>query len=87
MYGPNTVTRGCVLPTGQPRPLTIADGVPRHSTDRVGTAEGSVNARGVLVMHDPLGMRFEVQIDGRGTVTSRFTGSCSYQMVLQKEGK
>jgi hypothetical protein len=54
---------------------------------RVGTAEGSVNAQDVLVLHTPNGQRLDAQIDGRGTVTGRFTGSCSYHLVWQKEGK
>ena len=83
-----TVTRGCT-PNGEPGPLTIAGGVVRYngSTLRPGTAEGSVNAQGVLVMHGQLGTRFDGQIDGRGTLTGRFTGECSYHMVWQKEGK
>jgi hypothetical protein len=63
--------------------------VPRYngSALRQATFEGSVNAQGVLVMHTPMGERLDAQIDGRGTVTGRFTGFCSYQMVWQKEGK
>jgi hypothetical protein len=65
--------------------------VPRYngSTLRQATFEGSVNAQGVLVMHTPAGERLDAQIDGRGTVTGRFTGGgdCSYKMVWQKEGK
>lgn len=72
---------------GQPGPLTIAGGVARYPTFRVGTWEGSVNAQGVLVTHGRTGERIDAQIDGRGTVTGRFTGSCSYQMVWQKEAK
>jgi hypothetical protein len=53
-----------------------------------GTAEGSVNAQGVLVvMHGPFGMRFDGQIDGRGAVTGRLTSYCGYQLVWQKESK
>jgi hypothetical protein len=52
------------------------------------TAEGSVNAQGLLVLHTPYGSRIDAQIDGRGAVTGRFTGGvCSYKMVWQKEGK
>ena len=79
-------TRNCV-PNGQPGPLTIAGGVARYSTLRVGTWEGSVNAQGVLAMHGRYGERLDAQIDGRGTVIGRFTGECSYHMVWQKEGK
>jgi hypothetical protein len=88
MSATSSTPRGCV-PNGPPGPLTIAGGVPRYngSTLRRGTFEGSVNGQGVLVMHTPLGERLEAQIDGRGTVRGRFTGSCSYQMVWQKEGK
>jgi hypothetical protein len=84
MEGRNT--RGC-LPSGQPGPLTIASGVARYPTFRVGTWEGSVNAQGMLVIHGQSGERIDAQIDGRGTVTGRSTGGCSYQMVWQKEGK
>jgi hypothetical protein len=69
---------------GQPGPLTIAGGVVRYAG---GTAEGSVNAQGVLVLRTPNGQRLDAQIDGRGTVTGRFTGSCNYHLVWQKEGK
>jgi hypothetical protein len=88
MSASSPTPRGCV-PNGQPGPLTIAGGVPRYngSTLRQATFEGSVNAQGVLVLHTPYGERLEAQIDGRGTVTGRFTGGCSYQMVWQKEGK
>ena len=49
--------------------------------------EGPVNAQGVLVLRTPgWSNRIDAQIDGRGTVTARFTGFCSYQMVWQKEG-
>jgi hypothetical protein len=86
-YG-DTRTRGCV-PNGPPGPLTIAGGMPQYngSALRQATFEGSVNAQGVLVMHTPTGERLDAQIDGRGTITGRFTGGCSYRMVWQKEGK
>ena len=72
----------------QPGPLTIAGGVARWPMLTTGgTAEGSVNARGVLVMHGPFGMRFDGQIDGRGMITGRVTSFCGYQIVWQKEGK
>ena len=32
-------------------------------------------------------IEIDAQIDGCGTVTGRFTGDCSYQLVWQKEGK
>jgi hypothetical protein len=81
-------TRTCT-PNGQPGPLTIAGGVARYSgsTLRQTTFEGSVNAQGLLALHDPYGNRIDAQIDGRGTVTGRATSYCSYQMVWQKEGK
>ena len=84
----NDPLRSCA-PNGPPGPLTIAGGVPRcnGSTLRQATFEGSVNAQGVLVMHTPASERLEARIDGRGTLTGRFTGSCSYQMVWQKESK
>jgi hypothetical protein len=59
------------VPNGKPEPLTIAGGVVRCPAQTAGTAEGSVNAQGVLVMHAPLGARLDAQIDGRGTVTGR----------------
>jgi hypothetical protein len=46
-----------------------------------------VNAQGVLVLRAPNGERLDAQIDGRGAVTGRFTGSCSYHLVWQKEGQ
>ena len=79
-------TQHCV-PDGQPGLLTIAAGVARYTTVRAGTWEGSVNAQGVLVIRGPDRDRIDAQIDGRGTVTGRFTGDCSYQLVWQKEGK
>jgi hypothetical protein len=87
--GGTNETRMC-SPNGQPGPLTIAGGVvrwPGTVPTAGGTAEGSVNAQGVVVMHGPLGMRFDGQIDGRGTVTGRLTSYCGYQLVWQKEGK
>jgi hypothetical protein len=74
---------------GQPGPLAIAGGVPQYSgsTLRQATFEGSVNAQGVLVLHTPHGERIDAQIDGRGAVTGRFNGVCSYKMVWQKNGK
>ena len=81
-------TRQCP-PNGRPGPLTITGGVAR--TKALGTAEGSVSPQGVLVMHAlagfAAGSRFEGQIDGQGTVTGRFTASCSYQVVWQKQTK
>jgi hypothetical protein len=87
--GGTNETRVCAK-NGQPGPLTIAGGVvrwPGTVPTAGGTAEGSVNAQGVVVMHGPLGMRFDGQIDGRGTVTGRLTSYCAYQLVWQKEGK
>jgi hypothetical protein len=77
-------TRSCP-PNGRAGPLTIAGGIAR--TPWGGTAEGSVNEQGVLVMRAPNGARIDAQIDGRGTVTGRLTSACSYQMVWQKKGK
>jgi hypothetical protein len=76
----------CRALNGQPGPLTIAGGVVRWQ-GRVSSFEGSVNAQGVLVLHDPSGYRIDAQLDSRGTVTGRLTGVCSYQIVWQKEGK
>ena len=75
-------TRQCP-PNGRPVPLTIAGGVAR--TPWGGTAEGSVNAQGALVIHAPNGARIDAQIDGHGTVTGRLTRSCSYNVVWQKK--
>jgi hypothetical protein len=76
-------TRQCP-PNGRPAPLTIMNGNAR--TIWGGTAEGSVNPQGVLVMHAPNGARIEGQIDPRGAVTGRLTSACSYQVVWQKKG-
>jgi hypothetical protein len=78
-------SRGCV-PNGQPGPLTIAGGVVRWQ-GRVSSFEGSVNAQGVLVLHDPYGNRIDAQLDSRGTVTGRLTAPCDYQIVWQKDGR
>ena len=86
MYAINNHIKGC-MPNGQPGPLTIASGAARWLSYRGDTFEGSVNGQGVLVMHDPLAQRIDAQIDGRGAVTGRFTGNCSFHMVWQKEGK
>jgi hypothetical protein len=84
----NYSTRGCP-PSGRVAPLTIVNGIAR--TAGLGTAEGSVSPQGVLVMRTlagyAAGMRFEGQIDSQGTVTGRFTSSCSYQVVWQKKSK
>jgi hypothetical protein len=68
--------------SGRAAPLTIVNGVAR--TAWAGTAEGSVNPQGVLVMRAPNGDKFDGQIDGHGAVTGRFTGNCAFQMVWQK---
>jgi hypothetical protein len=75
----------CDRLNGQTGPLLIVGGVPRFKG--LTTFEGSVNAQGVLVMRNPDGERLDAQIDGRGTITGRITGGCSYRMVWQKEGK
>ena len=83
----NYSTRSCP-PSGRVAPLTIVNGIAR--TKALGTAEGSVSPQGVLVMRTlagyAAGMRFEGQIDDHGTVTGRFSSSCSYQVVWQKKG-
>ncbi len=64
--------------------LAIVNGIARSAW---GTpAEGSVSPQGVLVMRTTAGIRFDGQIDGKGTVTGRWAGSCSYQVVWQKKG-
>jgi hypothetical protein len=73
--------RSC-LQNGKPTRLSIANGIAR--TRWAGTAEGSVSPQGVLVMRAPNGARFDGQIDGKGTVTGRLNGGCSYQMIWQK---
>jgi hypothetical protein len=84
----NYSTRQCP-PSGRVAPLTIVNGIAR--TAGLGTAEGSVSPQGVLVMRAlagfAAGSRFEGQIDSQGTVTGRFTGNCSYQVVWQRKGK
>jgi hypothetical protein len=80
-----TNSYNCDRRNGWTAPLTIAGGVPRFNG--ITTFEGSVNAQGVLVMRNPSGERLDAQIDGRGTITGRITGSCSYHMVWQKEAK
>ena len=79
-------------PLAQPGPLTIVGGVARTALGNTsyvggGTAEGSVTPQGVLVLRTPFGERIDARIDGRGTVTGRYTSACNYQMVWQKEGK
>jgi hypothetical protein len=75
-------TRSCPL-NGQPAPVTISNGAAR--TLWGGTADGSVNSQGVLVMRAPNGARIDGQIDGKGTITGRITSACSYQVVWQKK--
>jgi hypothetical protein len=83
---PTGPPRAC-SPSGVPAPLTIAGGAVRWPAHSGGTAEGSVNAQGVLVMRTPFGAQVDAQIDGRGTVTGRYTSWCSYHIVWQKEGQ
>jgi hypothetical protein len=64
--------------------LTIANVIARSAWGD--PAEGSVSPQGVLVMRTTMGRRFDGQIDGKGTVTGRWNGSCSYQVVWQKKG-
>jgi len=74
---------GCV-PNG---PLAIVNGLARTLWGRPAEAEGSVGREAVLIMQAPNGYRFDGQIDGKGTITGRFTrtGACSYQMVYQEK--
>jgi hypothetical protein len=72
-------------PNGRPGPLTIVGGAAR--TPWGSTAEGSINAQGVLVLRAPNGARIDAQIDGSGTITGRLTSACSYQVVWQKKGR
>jgi len=78
---------GSCVPDGPPPPLTIVNGIARTLWGRPAEAEGSVGGQGVLVMQAPNGYRFDGQIDGRGTITGRFTRSdaCNYQMVYQRK--
>jgi hypothetical protein len=76
-------TRSCP-PSGKPAPLTISNGAAQ--TLWGGTAEGSVNSQGVLVIRAPNGARIDGQIDGHGSVTGRITSACSYQVIWQKKG-
>jgi hypothetical protein len=74
------------LPNGGGAPaLTIVNGNVR--TRWGGPAEGSVNAQGVRIVRNQKGNRFDGQIDDKGNITGRWTGSCSYHMVWQKDGK
>jgi hypothetical protein len=78
------------LARGQPGPLTIAGGVvrwPGTVPTAGGTAEGRKCARRAGHARPIRGVRFEEQIDGRGTVAGRVTSYCGYQLVWQKEGK
>ena len=47
--------------------------------------EGSVAPDGMLVMRTETGGKFEGQIDRQGTAAGRFTVSCSYQFVWQRQ--
>jgi hypothetical protein len=77
-------TRGCQPSLERaPAPLTIVNGTARWGKS---IADGSVSPQGVLVMHLRNGVRFDGQIDGRGTVTGRLSGNCSYQGGLAEEG-
>ena len=59
----------------------------RARTPWSGTAEGSVNAQGAVVMRAPNGAHIDAQIDGHGTVAGRLTSGCSYQVIWQKKDK
>jgi hypothetical protein len=63
--------------------ITIANGIARSAWGA--PAEGSVSPQGVLVMRTTTGVRFDGQIDGKGTINGRWNGSCSYQVVWQKK--
>jgi hypothetical protein len=76
-------TRGCPQ-SGRGGPsLKITNGIAQSNWGAA--AEGSVSPQGVLVMRTPNGLRFDGQIDDKGTVTGRWTGNCSYQVVWQKK--
>jgi hypothetical protein len=65
----------------RPGPLTIVNGIATWAGDTT----GSVSPQGVLAMHAPNGARLDGQIDAQGTVTGRFIGACSYQLVWHKK--
>ena len=71
---------------GKPALLTIVNGNAIAGGAR-NPFEGTVNTRGVLVMHLRTGQRLDGQIDGKGTVTGQFTDACSYQYVWQKQAR
>jgi hypothetical protein len=80
-------TRGCPQGEGAPRlegasRLTIVNGSARAAWGA--PAEGAVSPQGVLVMRTSTGIRFDGQIDSKGTVTGRWSGTCSWQVVWQK---
>jgi hypothetical protein len=62
--------------------ITIANGIARSAWGA--PAEGTVSPQGVLLMRTTTGVRFDGQIDGKGTVTGRWNGACSHQVVWQK---
>ena len=49
----------------------------RARTPWSGTAEGSVNAQGAVVMRAPNGAHIDAQIDGHGTVAGRLQAAAA----------
>jgi hypothetical protein len=82
ILGRRTWSSYCPPSPGPPGDLTIVNGVARSKWG--GPIEGSVNPQGLLVMRNANGSRIEAQLAGHGTVTARWTGGCSYQLVWQK---
>ena len=76
--------RSCALPNGVPGPLTIVNGIARAGSEN-SPMEGTVTPQGVLIMHTPRGGRFDGQIDSRGQAVGKYTFSCSYQYVWQRQ--
>jgi hypothetical protein len=76
--------RGACDPNGVPATLIIASGSAR-AAEPDGPMEGSVTPQGALVMRTDRGGVFQGQIDGRGSISGRMIGDCSYLFVWQKQ--
>ena len=73
----------CRLPPPPPVPgqLTIANGVAQTP----GGLQGTVNAQGVLVMHNKIGQRYDGQIDTQGVVRVRLSlPVCYFDLTWQR---
>jgi hypothetical protein len=85
VMGDSQTGHSCRNPPPPPVPLalTIANGVAQ--TKARGGLDGSVNAQGMIVMHDKNGLRLDGQINAQGLATVQLSlPYCYWKLVWQR---